>query len=117
MTTKEHLQDIQIKAVQLRELRSFKEHTTGNNNRVNKRIENTENEIAEALNLIERLENSVYRLVLLMRYFNGYSCIKTAERLQYSTRWVLTLQKRAIKELEQIAGANIERHQSDRKGA
>lgn len=117
MTAKEYLQDIQANAVQLRELKNFKEYTTGDNSRVNARIKSIENEIAGALNLIESLQDPIYRALLLMRYFNGYSINQTAERLQYSTRWAITLQGRAIAELERIAGAEIERHHSDRKGA
>lgn len=117
MTIKAYLQNIQINAVQLRELKNFKAHTTGDNSRVNARIKSIEGELSTGVKLIESLQNPIYRALLLMRYFNGYSISKTAETLQYSTRWVLTLQRRAIAELEQIAGEKIEHYHSDGKGA
>ena len=51
---------------------------------------------------LERIKTPIFRDILDMRYVQGFTWRKTADKLFFDQRWVVRLSKRAEKELEEV---------------
>lgn len=57
---------------------------------------------AEAIKLIDKVENPEHKLLLSMRYVSNYTFEKIAVEMNYCYRWVLTLHGRALDDFEKV---------------
>lgn len=57
---------------------------------------------AQALDLIEKLDNPECKTILVLRYFRHMSWSEIAERMFYTERWVYKLHGFALRELDEI---------------
>ena len=57
---------------------------------------------AEAIRLINSLEDSRHRLVLTYRYMNGYTWEQIAVCMHYTYQWVHCLHSKALREFEKV---------------
>ena len=57
---------------------------------------------AEAIRLINSLEDSRHRLVLTYRYMNGYTWEQIAVCMHYTYQWVHCLHGKALREFEKV---------------
>ena len=61
---------------------------------------------------INMLSDTRYRVLLYMRYINGYSFAEIAQRMDYEIRWVMSLHGRALQEFWRINKQDILMHMS-----
>ena len=61
---------------------------------------------------INMLSDTRYRILLYMRYINGYSFAEIAQRMDYEIRWVMSLHGRALQEFWRINKQDILMHMS-----
>jgi len=65
--------------------------------------------ITEQINM---LRDTRYRVLLYMRYINGYSFAEIAQHMDYEIRWVMSLHGRALQEFWKINKQDILMHMS-----
>lgn len=56
----------------------------------------------EILKVINKVKNNQYRTLLVAYYINCKSFEKIAEEMDYSTRWIHTLHKRALEKIGEV---------------
>ena len=61
---------------------------------------------------INMLRDTRYRVLLYMRYINGYSFAEIAQRMDYEIRWIMSLHGRALQEFWRINKQDILMHMS-----
>lgn len=78
------------------------------NNEINEYIDRLIDLKAEAVRLIDSLENPDYRLLLNLRYINGYTFERIAVEMNYCYRWITQLHGRALEAFNGVLQELIE---------
>jgi Mg2+ and Co2+ transporter CorA len=78
------------------------------NNEINEYIDQLIDLKAEAVRLIDSLENPDYRLLLNLRYINGYTFERIAVEMNYCYRWITELHGRALEAFNGVLQEFIE---------
>ena len=78
------------------------------NNEINEYIDRLIDLKAEAVRLIDSLEDPDYRLLLNLRYINGYTFERIAVEMNYCYRWITKLHGRALEAFNGVLQELIE---------